>query len=163
MIIKVKEPQSSEFDLLRPGHILFCFLHLATDPIQTKALLEKKVIAIALETVTNAHKHLPILVPMSEIAGRIAVQAGATALQLNHGGKGILLGGVPGVRSARVVVIGAGVVGLNSARMAMGLGANVSIFDTNLDRLRSIDNLYGSSIKTFYSAQETIEEALPRA
>ena len=111
MIIKVKEPQESEYPLLREGQILFCYLHLAPDPVQTKNLLERGVIGVAYETVTDAQGRLPLLVPMSEIAGRIAIQVGATCLQLNHGGKGLLLGGVPGVAPARVVVIGGGVVG----------------------------------------------------
>lgn len=129
MVIKVKEPQDSEFPLLREGQILFCYLHLAPDPHQTKNLLQRGVIGVAYETVTDSQGRLPLLIPMSEIAGRIAIQVGATCLQLNLGGKGLLLGGVPGVSPARCVVIGGGVVGTESARMAMGLGAQVTIID----------------------------------
>lgn len=163
MIIKVKEPQESEFALLREGQILFCYLHLAPDPVQTKHLAEKKVIAIAYETVTDIQGRLPLLVPMSEIAGRIAIQVGATTLQMNHGGKGLLLGGVPGVLPARVVVIGGGVVGTEAARMAMGLGASVTIVDKDLNRLRALDALFGPHLKTLYSTSSNIEEALALA
>ncbi len=160
MIIKVKEPQNDEFLLLKEGQILFCYLHLAPDPEQTKHLIEKKVVAIAYETVTDAHGRLPLLVPMSEIAGRIAIQVGATTLQLNNGGKGLLLGGVPGVYPARVLVIGGGVVGTEAARMAMGLGATVTIVDKDLNRLRQLDALFGPNLKTLYSTSTSIEEAL---
>lgn len=163
MVIKVKEPQESEYPLLREGLILFCYLHLAPDPIQTKALIDSKVIAIAYETVTDLQGRLPLLIPMSEIAGRIAVQVGATCLQLNNGGKGILLGGVPGVMPGRVAVIGGGVVGTEAARMAMGLGANVTILDRDLTRLRMLDALFGHNLKTLYSTPITIEEAVSRA
>jgi alanine dehydrogenase len=163
MVIKVKEPQESEYSLLRKGLILFCYLHLAPDPIQTKQLLEKQVVGIAYETVTDAHGRLPLLVPMSEIAGRIAIQVGATCMQMNHGGKGLLLGGVPGVSPANVVVIGGGVVGTEAARMAMGLGANVTIIDKDLNRLRQLDALFGPHLKTLYSISTTIEEAVANA
>lgn len=163
MIIKVKEPQESEFPLLKQGQILFCYLHLAPDPLQTKELINSGVVAIAYETVTDAHGRLPLLVPMSEIAGRIAIQVGATSLQLNHGGKGLLLGGVPGVFPARVVVIGGGVVGTESARMALGLGASVTIIDRDLNRLRQLDALFGPSLKTLYSTSLSIEEAVKMA
>ncbi len=163
MIIKVKEPQESEFALLREGQILFCYLHLAPDPIQTKHLLERKVVGIAYETVTDLQGRLPLLIPMSEIAGRISIQVGATCMQLNHGGKGLLLGGVPGVFPARVVVIGGGIVGTEAARMAMGLGANVTIIDKDLNRLRQLDALYGPNLKTLYSTSSSIEEAVIRA
>ncbi len=163
MIIKVKEPQESEFPLLREGQILFCYLHLAPDPEQTKQLLEKKVVAIAYETVSDSHGRLPLLVPMSEIAGRIAIQVGATSLQLNHGGRGVLLGGVPGVPPANVVVIGGGVVGTESARMAMGLGANVTILDRDLNRLRMLDSLFGPNLMTLYSSPLAIEESVAKA
>ncbi len=160
MIIKVKEPQSNEFSLLKEGQILFCYLHLAPDPEQTAQLLQKKVIGIAYETVTDVQGRLPLLVPMSEIAGRIAIQVGATCLQLNMGGKGALLGGVPGVPPAKTVVIGGGVVGTEAARMAMGLGAQVTIVDRDLHRLRTLDALFGPHLVTLYSSSSSIEEAL---
>lgn len=163
MVIKVKEPQESEYPLLKEGQILFCYLHLAPDPIQTKNLLQRGVVGVAYETVTDAQGRLPLLVPMSEIAGRIAIQVGATCLQLNLGGKGLLLGGVPGVAPARVVVIGGGVVGTESARMALGLGANVTIIDKDLNRLRHLDALYGPNLKTLYSTSYSIEEAVAGA
>lgn len=160
MIIKVKEPQESEFPLLREDQILFCYLHLAPDPVQTKHLVESKCVAIAYETVTDSQGRLPLLIPMSEIAGRISIQVGATSLQLNNGGKGLLLGGVPGVFPARVIVIGGGVVGTEAARMAMGLGASVTIIDKDLNRLRTLDALFGPHLKTLYSTSSNIEEAL---
>lgn len=163
MIIKVKEPQESEFPLLREGQILFCYLHLAPDPVQTRQLLERKVVGIAYETVTDAHNRLPLLIPMSEIAGRIAIQVGAVCLQLNNGGKGILLGGVPGVTPASVVILGGGMSGTEAARMAMGLGANVTILDIDLNRLRTLDALYGPNLKTLYSSRSAIEDMLEKA
>jgi len=163
MIIKVKEPQESEFALLREGQILFCYLHLAPDPVQTKHLVDSKAVCIAYETVTDSLGRLPLLIPMSEIAGRIAIQVGATALQLNNGGKGLLLGGVPGVFPARVIVIGGGIVGTEAARMAMGLGASVTIIDRDLNRLRALDALFGPHLKTLYSTTSGIEEALTLA
>lgn len=163
MIIKVKEPQESEFPMLREGQILFCYLHLAPDPIQTKHLLESKVVAIAYETVTDNCNRLPLLIPMSEIAGRISIQVGAMCLQLNHGGKGLLLGGVPGVFPARVAIIGGGVVGTEAARMAMGFGANVTIIDKDLNRLRQLDALFGPNLKTLYSTSYAIEDAVVKA
>ncbi|PJD96108.1 MAG: alanine dehydrogenase [Parachlamydia sp.] len=163
MIIKVKEPQEEEFPLMHEGQTLFCFLHLAPDPIQARHLIERGVIAIAYETITDAHGRLPLLVPMSEIAGRIAIQVGACALQLNHGGKGILLGGVPGVAPANVVVLGGGIVGTEAARMALGLGAQVTILDRDLNRLRQLDALFGPRLMTLYSTPSSIEEALCKA
>jgi len=163
MILKVKEPQPSEYPLLREGQILFCYLHLAPDPIQTRQLIESGVVAIAYETVIDSQGKLPLLVPMSEIAGRIAIQVGAASLQLNHGGKGVLLGGVPGVMPARVVVLGGGVVGTEAARMALGLAADVTILDRELSRLRSLDALYGPKLKTLYSSPLSIEEAVIQA
>lgn len=163
MIIKVKELQVSEFPLLHEGQVLFCYLHLAPDPIQTKQLIEKKIVAIAYETVTDPQGRLPLLIPMSEIAGRLSIQVGATCLQLNHGGKGLLLGGVPGVSPARVVVIGGGVVGTEAARMALGLGADVTIIDKDLNRLRALDSLFGPSLKTLFSTSQAIEEAIRMA
>lgn len=163
MIVKVKEPQKSEFKLLRSGQILFCFLHLAPDPILTKHLLEQKVIGIAYETVTDAHGKLPLLIPMSEIAGQIAIQVGATCLQLNYGGRGVLLGGVPGVFPARVLVIGGGVAGTAAVRRAMGLGASVTVIDKDLSRLRELDALYGPHLRTLYSTPVAIEETVIRS
>lgn len=163
MVIKVKEPQPSEYPLLKEGQILFCYLHLAPDPVQTQQLIDSKVVAIAYETVTDAQGRLPLLVPMSEIAGRIAIQVGATSLQLNKGGKGVLLGGVPGVLPAQVAVIGGGVVGTEAARMALGLGADVTILDKDLQRLRTLDSLFGPRLKTLYSSPLAIEEAVSRA
>ena len=163
MIIKVKEPLESEYPLLKEGQILFCYLHLAPDPIQTKQLIDSKVVAIAYETVIDSHGRLPLLVPMSEIAGRIAIQVGATCLQLNHGGRGLLLGGVPGVLPANVTIIGGGVVGTEAARMAMGLGANVTILDRDLNRLRVLDSLFGPDLKTLYSSPLAIEEAVSQS
>jgi len=160
MIIKVKELQKCEFNYLRQGQILFCYLHLAPDFEQTQHLIDSKVIAIAYETVTDSQGRLPLLVPMSEIAGRIAIQVGATAMQMNHGGKGLLLGGVPGVMPTNVLVIGGGVVGTEAARMAMGLHANVTIIDKDLNRLRYLDAAFGPHLKTLYSDSSNIEEAV---
>lgn len=160
LIVKVKEPQVSEYSLLRKGQVLFAYLHLAPDLQQAKALIEANVVAIAYETVTDRHGKLPLLTPMSEIAGRIAIQAGATALQIANGGKGILLGAVPGVLPGKVVVIGGGVSGTEAARMAMGLGADVTILDTNLERLKELDALYGPRLKTLYSSQSSLEAVL---
>jgi alanine dehydrogenase len=163
MIIKVKEPQKSEYSLLKQGQILYCFLHLAPDPEQTAALLERKVVGIAYETVTDKQDRLPLLIPMSEIAGKISIQVGATSLQMAAGGRGVLLGGVPGVSPANVLVLGGGIVGAQAARMALGLGANVTIVDLNLNRLRELDALYGPALKTLYSSPQAVEEALIHA
>ena len=163
MVIKVKEPQESEFSLMHEGQILFCYLHLAPDPVQTRQLVEKKVVAIAYETVTDKEGHLPFLIPMSEIAGRISIQVGAVCLQLNNGGKGVLLGGVPGVTPASVVIIGGGSAGTEAARMAMGLGANVTLLDRDISRIRMLDHLYGPNLKTLYSSPTAIEDMLERA
>jgi alanine dehydrogenase len=148
---------------LHEGQILFCYFHLAPDPDQTKNLLERKIIAIAYETVTDKQGRLPLLVPMSEIAGRIAIQAGATALQMANGGRGVLLGGVPGVPPGKVIVIGGGVVGTQSARMAIGLGADVTILDNNLTRLRELDALYGPRLKTLFASPANIEKNIIHA
>lgn len=163
LVVKVKEPQASEYSLLREGQVLFTFLHLAPDPEQTKALVDNKVVAIAYETVTDHEGKLPLLTPMSEIAGRIAIQAGAASLQIVNGGKGLLLGGVPGVLPARVVVIGGGVVGTESLRMALGLGADVIVLDSNIARLKALDALYGPRLKTLYSSAGAIEEQVIQA
>lgn len=163
MIVKVKEPKPSEYLLLKPKQILFCYLHLAADPILTQRLVDSNVIAIAYETVTDPEGHLPLLVPMSEMAGRIAIQAGANYLQMNNGGKGVLLGGVPGVLPARVVIIGGGVVGTEAARMALGLGAQVTVINKSLSRTRKLDELYGPRLMTLYSNTHNIEEAVASA
>ncbi len=163
LIIKVKELQDAEFPLVHEGQVLFCYLHLAPDAKQTKQLLERKVVAIAYETVFDAAGRLPLLTPMSEIAGRISIQAGAYALQMEKGGKGVLLGGVPGVRPAEVVIIGGGVVGTHAAQMAMGLGADVTVLDRNIDRLRELDMYYGGRLKTLYSTPQIIEKLLKHA
>ncbi len=163
MIVKVKEPQPSEYDYLQEGQFLFCYLHLAPDPKQAKALVQKKVVAVAYETVTGYDGRLPLLVPMSEIAGRIAVQAGANALHMASGGRGVLLGGVPGVLPGNVVVIGGGIVGTEAMRMAIGLGADVTIFDRSLPRLRALDQLFAPKIKTVFSTQAHLEKAVADA
>ncbi|MDF0606538.1 alanine dehydrogenase [Neisseriaceae bacterium TC5R-5] len=163
MIVKVKELQTAESRLLHPGQILFAYLHLAPDPEQTKFLLESNAIAIAYETVSDDKGGLPLLAPMSEVAGRMAIQAGAHALEKAQGGRGVLLGGVPGVAPARVVVLGAGVVGLNAARMARGAGADVTILDKSLSRLKEIDLLFGGQIKTLMSNSSNIESCLREA
>lgn len=163
MIIKVKEVQTEEYPLLKEGQILFGFLHLAPDPEQTEALIKQKVVAIAFETITNECGRLPLLVPMSEIAGRISVQVGAHSLLMANGGKGVLLGGAHGVLPGRVCIIGAGVSGTEAARMALGLGADVTILDRNLTRLQELDLRFGPRLKTLYSTPETIEEVLPQS
>jgi len=158
MVVKVKEPQPGEWAQLRDGQILYTYLHLAPDPEQTKGLLASGVTAIAYETVTDERGGLPLLAPMSEVAGRLSIQAGATALQKANGGRGILLGGVPGVPPAKVAVIGGGVVGLHAARMAAGLGADVSILDRSIPRLRQLDDLFGGRVHTRYSTIDALEE-----
>ena len=158
MVVKVKEPQPAEWAQLRDGQILYTYLHLAPDPEQTKGLLDSGVTAIAYETVTDERGGLPLLAPMSEVAGRLSIQAGATALQKANGGRGILLGGVPGVLPAKVAVIGGGVVGLHAARMAAGLGADVSILDRSIPRLRQLDDLFGGRVHTRYSTIDALEE-----
>ncbi|AUH50873.1 alanine dehydrogenase [Chromobacterium sp. ATCC 53434] len=160
MIVKVKEPQPVECRLLRPGQVLFTYLHLAPDPEQAKLLAESDAIAIAYETVTDERGGLPLLAPMSEVAGRMAIQAGAHALEKAQGGRGVLLGGVPGVAPAKVVVIGGGVVGLNAARMAMGAGADVTILDKSLSRLKEIDMVFGGRIKTLMSNSSNIDDSI---
>ncbi|MBV8680052.1 MAG: alanine dehydrogenase [Aquitalea sp.] len=163
MVVKVKEPQPVECRMLRPGQILFTYLHLAPDPEQTKLLAESGAVAIAYETVTDERGGLPLLAPMSEVAGRMAIQAGAHALEKAQGGRGVLLGGVPGVAPARVVVIGGGVVGLNAARMAAGMGADVTILDKSLPRLKEIDMVFGGRIKTLVSNTANIDESIREA
>jgi alanine dehydrogenase len=163
MIVKVKEPQIPECKMLREGQTLFTYLHLAPDPEQAKALQESGAIAIAYETVTNSDNHLPLLVPMSQVAGRMSIQAGAFALEKAQGGNGILLGGVPGVAPANVVVIGGGVVGTNAVRMAMGMEAHVTVIDRSLPRLRLLDLQFGAKINTIYSTSDSIEEYVSAA
>lgn len=163
LILKVKEPQPAEYPLLKPGQILFCYLHLAPDPIQTEHLIKSGCIAIAYETVEDVRGRLPLLEPMSEIAGRLSVQVGALNLHLHHGGRGVLLGGVPGVLPGKVVIIGAGSAGTEAARMALGLGADVTILDIDLQRLRQLDLLFGPHLKTLYSTPHTIAQSLIEA
>lgn len=158
MVVKVKEPQPSEWAQLRDGQILYTYLHLAPDPEQTKGLLHSGVTAIAYETVTDERGGLPLLAPMSEVAGRLSIQAGATALQKANGGRGILLGGVPGVEPAKVAIIGGGVVGLHAARMAAGLGADITILDRSIPRLRQLDDLFNGRVHTRYSTIDALEE-----
>jgi alanine dehydrogenase len=160
LVVKVKEPQPSEYAHLRPGLILFTYLHLAPLPELTGRLLQSKMTAIAYETIREPDGSLPLLTPMSEVAGRMAVQVGAQYLEAPNGGRGILLGGVPGVAPANCVILGGGVVGNNAAKMALGLGANVTIIDINLNRLREIDDIYNGHVVTLASNVWTVREAL---
>ena len=163
LIVKVKEPQPQEIKLLRQGQVLFTYLHLAAELSQTKGLQDSGATAIAYETVTDAQGGLPLLAPMSEVAGRMSVQVGAHLLEKEQGGAGLLLGGVPGVPSARVVVLGGGVVGTNAARMAMGLEAHVTVIDTSLARLNALDLQFGSALSTLYSTVDAIEQSVLEA
>jgi alanine dehydrogenase len=163
LVVKVKEPQPSEYPFLRPGLTLFTYLHLAPLPELTDKLLESRVNGVAYETIRESDNSLPLLTPMSEVAGRMAVQVGAQYLEAPMGGRGILLGGVPGVAPATVVILGGGVVGHNSAKMAVGLGAHVIIIDRNLNRLRELDDIYSSQIVTLASNDYTIRESLRHA
>ncbi|MEX2453460.1 MAG: alanine dehydrogenase [Rhodospirillaceae bacterium] len=163
LIVKVKEPQPVETAMLRPGQILFTYLHLAPDPVQTQGLIDSGCTAIAYETVTDARGRLPLLAPMSEVAGRMAVQAGATCLETIHGGRGVLLGGVPGVAPGKVVVIGGGVVGSNSVFVATGMGGHVTVIDRDLARLAELDMQYKSLITTRFSNRTSIEEEVANA
>jgi alanine dehydrogenase len=163
LIVKVKEPQLQECAMLRKGQVLFTYLHLAADPEQAKALAKSGVTAIAYETVTAPDRSLPLLTPMSEVAGRMSIQVGATALQKANGGFGVLLGGVPGVAPARVVILGGGVAGTNATQMAVGLGAQVTVVDRSLKRLRELDVQFGSQIETAYSTIETVERLVIQA
>ena len=160
MIVKVKEPQPAECRMLRAGQVLYTYLHLAPDPQQTKALVESGAVCIAYETITGPGGGLPLLAPMSEVAGRMSIQAGAHYLEIAHGGRGLLLGGVPGVAPGHVAVIGAGVVGTHALQMAVGLGARVTVLDKNVDRLRQLDLVFGNRINTSYSNAHSIEEAV---
>ncbi len=157
LVVKVKEPQPAEYPFLRAGQLLFTYLHLAAMPELTHALLASGVTAIAYETVTDEHHRLPLLIPMSEVAGRIATQAGANALHNIHGGRGVLLGGVPGVQPGRVLVLGGGVVGTGAARIALGMGAETILVDRDLERLRQLDTQFGPALKTRYADAHSIE------
>ena len=160
MIVKVKEPQAAECAMLRPGQILYTYLHLAPDPEQTAALVASGAVCIAYETITGPGGGLPLLAPMSEVAGRMSIQAGASHLEKSKGGMGLLLGGVPGVAAGHVVIIGAGVVGTNALQMAVGSGARVTVLDKNVERLRQLDLVYGNRIATLYSSAHALEEAV---
>ncbi len=163
LIVKVKEPQPEERRWLGPHHTLFTYLHLAPDRAQTQDLLASGATCIAYETVTDAQGRLPLLAPMSEVAGRLAIQAGASALERSRGGRGVLLGGVAGVEPGRVLIIGGGVVGFNAAQMAAGLGADVTILDQSLDVLRVLERHFGNRVKTLYSTAESIEQQVQAA
>ena len=163
MVLKVKEPVASEYHRFREGLVLFTYLHLAAEPELTRALLESGVTALAYETVQTADRRLPLLAPMSEVAGRLAVQAGASALTAPAGGKGVLLGGVPGVRPAKVAVLGAGVAGTNAAAMAVGLGADVTVLDIAVDRLRALDDRYAGRLRTVASNAYEVERSVTEA
>ncbi len=163
LIVKVKEPLPEEYPLLRENQILYTYLHLAADERLTKALMERKIIGIAYETIQPADGSLPLLAPMSAVAGRMATQIGATYLQHDHGGKGLLLGGVPGVERASVVILGGGVVGVNAAKMAIGLGAKVTILDVNVHRLEYLSDIFGTDVTTLHSNSEQIERVVTQA
>jgi alanine dehydrogenase len=160
MIVKVKEPQPVECAMLREGQILYTYLHLAPDPEQTAALVKSGAVCIAYETITGPGGGLPLLAPMSEVAGRMSIQAGAAHLEKSKGGMGVLLGGVPGVAPAQVTVIGAGVVGTHAMQMAVGLGAKVTVLDKSVDRLRQLDLVFGNRITTLYSNAQSVEESV---
>jgi alanine dehydrogenase len=163
MVVKVKEPIESEYPLLKRGQTLFTYLHLAPLPELTSVLLEKEITGVAYETIEDRQKRLPLLTPMSEVAGRMAVMVGASFLQKAHGGRGTLIAGVPGVPAGDVVILGGGIVGLNSIRMAHGLGASVTVLDMNIDRLREIDDLFHGSVTTLASNEYNLRHALRRA
>ena len=163
MIVKVKEPQLDECAQLREGQILFTYLHLAPDPKQTAALVKSGCTAVAYETVTDDRGGLPLLAPMSEVAGRLAIDAAGVALKRPAGGRGLLIGGVPGVPAGRVVVIGGGVVGVHAARMAVGLGAEVTVLDRSLPRLRELDELFAGRVRTLYSTSEALDNEVAAA
>jgi alanine dehydrogenase len=163
LVVKVKEPQPAECAMLRPGQVLFTYLHLAADPQQCRELLERRVIGIAYETVTGAGGTLPLLAPMSEVAGRMSIQVGAGCLERNRGGRGILLAGVPGVPAARVLILGAGIVGTNAAVVAAGSGAQVTVLDRSVDALRRLDARLGARVTTAYADARQVEAQLMRA
>jgi len=158
MIVKVKEPQAGERKMLRPGQILYTYLHLAPDPEQTKDLVNSGAICIAYETVTSPRGGLPLLAPMSQVAGRMSVQSGAHSLEKAQGGRGVLLGGVPGVAPGKVVILGGGVVGTNAAVVALGMGADVTILEKNVDRMEELVARFGTAVKTIYSTQGAVED-----
>lgn len=160
MIVKVKEPLPDEYDLMKPGQIMYTYLHLAAEPKLTKVLAERKVKAIGYETIEMPDGTLPLLVPMSEVAGRMATQVGAFYLQKNNGGKGILMGGVTGVQRGKVSIIGAGIVGTNAAKMAVGLGAEVTILDVNVKRLEYLDDIFQGRVRTLFSNVKNVEECV---
>ena len=160
MVVKVKEPQPAEWAMLREGQILFTYLHLAPDPEQARGLLGSGVSAVAYETVTDGRGHLPLLAPMSEVAGRLSIEAAAQAQRAFNGGSGLLLGGVPGVPPARIVVLGGGVVGTQAARMAVGLGAEVTVIDRSIPRLRELDDYFEGRVRTRYSTLEAIDQEI---
>lgn len=160
MIVKVKEPQASEYDLLREGQILYTYLHLAADEALTRSLVQTGVKGVAYETVEPDHKTLPLLRPMSEIAGRLSVQEGARFLERPQGGRGVLLGGVPSVEKGKVAILGGGVVGTNAAKMAVGLGAQVTILDVNIDRLGYLDDIFQGRVTTLFSSTANVEQVL---
>lgn len=163
MIIKVKEPLSEEYDRMRENQIVYTYLHLAADRPLTDALIRNKVKAVAYETIRDRNGGLPLLKPMSEVAGRLSIQEGAKCLECSMGGMGLLLGGVPGVPKAKVIIIGGGVVGINACKMAVGLGADVTIIDKSLDRLTYLDDIFGARIQTLYSQDATIEQEVYKA
>lgn len=163
ILVKVKEPQPCEFCYFRPDLVIFCYLHLAVEEELTKELLKNKVTAIACESVETSDGQLPLLTPMSEVAGRMAVQIGANLLEQQTGGAGVLLSGVPGVQPGKVIIVGAGVVGSNAAQVAIGMGADVSIFDIDSEKLAKIDRIYGSAIKTHYCNPVKIAQEIPKA
>ena len=163
MIVKVKEPQASEIALLEPRHLLFTYLHLAPDPDQTRGLIKSGATCIAYETVTANDGSLPLLKPMSEVAGRMSIQVGAHYLEKEQGGRGVLLGGVPGVAPARVMILGGGIAGVNAAQMAVGMRADVTIYDISNARLAELDMLFGSQIKTAYASKAAIAQAIQEA
>ena len=163
MIVKVKEPLSDEYDLIQENQIIYTFLHLAADKPLTEALLAKKAKAVAYETIRDKKGGLPLLKPMSEVAGKLSIQAGAKSLEKPQGGSGVLLGGVPGVAKANVVIIGGGVVGISAMKIALGMGAKVTIIDRDLDRLSYLDDVWGQQIQTMYSTAYNIEKAIVEA
>jgi len=163
MIVKVKEPQAGEIAMLREGQLLYTYLHLAPDPEQTAGLVKSGAVCVAYETVTGPGGGLPLLAPMSEVAGRMAVQAGAAHLEKSKGGMGLLLGGVPGVAPAHVTILGAGVVGTHALQMAVGMGARVTVLDKSVDRLRHLDLIFGNRITTLYSTAYSVEESVLEA
>jgi alanine dehydrogenase len=163
MVVKVKEPLPAEFPFFRPGQIIYTYLHLAPEPELTRKLMEKKVRAVAYETIQLPDGSLPLLRPMSEVAGKMSVQVGATSLEKWRGGKGVLLGGVPGTRRGRVVILGGGVVGRNAAKIAIGMGAHVTLLDVNPHTMDYLEDIFGAAVETLYSNPQNIEEAVSRA